>query len=80
MVVLIAFLILFGSKKIPEFAKGLGQAMKEFRKASTDVSNEIHNAMDQESVPPSPPSTPASSAKTQAVSGPTAPADTVPKS
>jgi sec-independent protein translocase protein TatA len=36
MVVLIVALVLFGSRKIPEFAKGLGQAVKEFKKASSD--------------------------------------------
>jgi sec-independent protein translocase protein TatA len=47
-IVLVAILILFGSKKIPEFAKGLGQGIKEFKKASSDVTNELHNAMEQE--------------------------------
>ncbi len=40
---MVVALVLFGSRKIPEFAKGLGQAIKEFKKASSDVSNEIHN-------------------------------------
>jgi TatA/E family protein of Tat protein translocase len=31
-VILLAFLILFGSKKIPEFAQALGKGMKEFKK------------------------------------------------
>jgi sec-independent protein translocase protein TatA len=43
--VLGAVLILFGAKKIPEFAKGLGQGMKEFKKASREVSEELENAM-----------------------------------
>jgi sec-independent protein translocase protein TatA len=30
--------VLFGSKKIPEFMKGIGQAIKEFRGASKDES------------------------------------------
>src|ERR1700753_2925983 len=34
--VLVAILILFGAKRIPEFAKGLGQGIKEFKKASSD--------------------------------------------
>jgi sec-independent protein translocase protein TatA len=75
MVVLIVALILFGSKKIPEFAKGLGQAMKEFKKASNDVSNEIHNAMNQETTTPPPPAKPQAAAPESA-----APAATVPKS
>jgi len=39
-------LILFGAKKLPELAKGLGQGIKEFKKATTEVSNEINSAMD----------------------------------
>jgi len=74
MVVMGAALVLFGSKKIPEFAKGLGQAMKEFKKASNDVSNEIHNAMNQEALPPSSPPRPQIAAESSA------PAATVPKS
>ena len=31
-VIAVAVLILFGSKKIPEFAKGLGQGIKEFKR------------------------------------------------
>jgi len=78
MVVMGAALVLFGSKKIPEFAKGLGQAMKEFKKASSDVSNEIHNAMNQETSPPPPPSLPP--ARTEVAHESAAPAATVPKS
>jgi sec-independent protein translocase protein TatA len=53
-IVLVAILVLFGAKKIPEFAKGLGQGIKEFKKASSDVTNEFHNAMNQETLPPPP--------------------------
>lgn len=53
-IVLVAILVLFGSKKIPEFAKGLGQGIKEFKKASSDVTSEFHNAMNQETPPPPP--------------------------
>jgi sec-independent protein translocase protein TatA len=74
MVVLVVALILFGSKRIPEFAKGIGQAMKEFKKASNDVSNEIHNAMNQETSPPPPPVRP------QIAQESSAPSDTVAKS
>jgi sec-independent protein translocase protein TatA len=70
-----AALILFGANKIPQFAKGLGQAIKEFKKASSDVSNEIHNAMHEEPTPPS--SLPA---KPQAAPETAAPVATVPKS
>jgi sec-independent protein translocase protein TatA len=52
--VLGAVLILFGAKKIPEFAKGLGQGMKEFKKASREVQDELENAMNTEAPPPPP--------------------------
>jgi sec-independent protein translocase protein TatA len=78
MVVLVVALILFGSKKIPEFAKGLGQAMKEFKKASNEVSNEIHNAMNQEISSPTPPPPPPARQLTAPESA--APVATVPKS
>ncbi|MSU21885.1 MAG: twin-arginine translocase TatA/TatE family subunit [Pedosphaera sp.] len=50
-------LILFGAKKIPEFAKGIGQGMKEFKKASREVSDELQSAMDVDSNPAPRPST-----------------------
>lgn len=34
---LVVVLVLFGARKIPEFAKGLGQGIKEFKKASKDT-------------------------------------------
>ncbi|HEX3720894.1 MAG TPA: twin-arginine translocase TatA/TatE family subunit [Verrucomicrobiae bacterium] len=74
--VLVAILILFGAKRIPEFAKGLGQGIREFKKASTDVTNEFHNAMNQEPTPPPPAPAP----KTLPPVEHTAPAATVPKS
>ena len=37
MVLAIAILILFGAKKIPEFARGLGQGIKEFKRASREA-------------------------------------------
>jgi sec-independent protein translocase protein TatA len=39
-VLLLALLILFGSKKLPELAKGLGQGLFEFRKRIDDESTE----------------------------------------
>lgn len=39
-VVLAILLVLFGGKKLPELAKGLGQALKELRKATKDDKEE----------------------------------------
>jgi len=35
-VLAVVVVVLFGAKKIPELMKGLGQGMKEFKKASKD--------------------------------------------
>jgi sec-independent protein translocase protein TatA len=45
-------LLLFGAKKLPELAKGLGQGIKEFKKATRDVTSEMHNAMEEHPTPP----------------------------
>lgn len=39
--ILLVVLILFGSKKIPELAQGLGKGIREFKKAMRDVEEEI---------------------------------------
>ncbi|MCO5252365.1 MAG: twin-arginine translocase TatA/TatE family subunit [Candidatus Kapabacteria bacterium] len=38
--ILLAILLLFGAKKIPELMKGLGSGIKEFKKASNDITND----------------------------------------
>jgi sec-independent protein translocase protein TatA len=50
--ILAAILILFGSKKLPELAKGLGQGIREFKKATREVTDEIQNAGDETPVQP----------------------------
>ena len=40
-IVALAVLLLFGSKKIPEMARGLGKGMREFRKAADDIKREL---------------------------------------
>ncbi len=42
--ILLVVLILFGAKKIPELAKGLGKGMSEFKKGLKEVENEIKDA------------------------------------
>ncbi|MBU2492754.1 MAG: twin-arginine translocase TatA/TatE family subunit [Bacteroidetes bacterium] len=39
--IVVAILILFGAKKIPEFAKGIGKGMREFKKAVKEVEDDI---------------------------------------
>jgi len=40
--ILFIILLLFGAKKLPELAKGLGKGIKEFKKASNEVTEEIN--------------------------------------
>ncbi len=44
--ILALVLILFGAKKLPELAKGLGTGIKEFKKATREVTDEISNSVD----------------------------------
>jgi sec-independent protein translocase protein TatA len=39
--ILLVILVFFGAKKLPELAKGLGQGIREFRKAAKDVQDEV---------------------------------------
>jgi sec-independent protein translocase protein TatA len=41
-------LLLFGAKRLPELAKGLGRSVKEFKKASTEAEEEIRQAAEAE--------------------------------
>ena len=43
-VVLFFIVMFFGSKKIPELAKGLGKAMREVKDASNEIKKEIRNS------------------------------------
>lgn len=47
-VIILAVLLLFGAKKIPELARGLGQGINEFRRASNDIKNEIERSKEEE--------------------------------
>lgn len=44
--ILAVVLVLFGAKKLPELARGLGQGIKEFKKATNEVTSEIQRAAD----------------------------------
>jgi sec-independent protein translocase protein TatA len=50
--ILAIVLVLFGAKKLPELAKGLGQGIKEFKKSSREIQDELNQAMDVDAPPP----------------------------
>jgi len=41
LVIMIVVLLLFGSKRLPDLARGIGKSMREFKKAAEDVKKEI---------------------------------------
>ncbi|MDZ7774030.1 MAG: twin-arginine translocase TatA/TatE family subunit [Balneolaceae bacterium] len=41
LIVALVFLLFFGAKRIPELARGIGQGINEFRKASDQIKKEI---------------------------------------
>lgn len=46
--ILIGVLILFGPKKLPELAQGLGKGLRQFRRAQQEFNDQITSAMREE--------------------------------
>ena len=41
LLVILVIIILFGGKKIPELARGLGKGLREFKKATREIKDEV---------------------------------------
>ena len=72
MLVLVVILVLFGARRIPEFAKGLGKGITEFKKASREVTDEIERAVEEPPPPPPPPKAPVANSSAENSSQPSA--------
>lgn len=48
--IVLAVLILFGGRKIPEFMRGIGRGIREFNDAKTNVKKEIEEGMTESEV------------------------------
>lgn len=46
--ILVVILLLFGAKRIPELAKGLGRGIREFKDATKEIKSDIENATKDE--------------------------------
>ena len=44
-------IIVFGGKKLPELARGLGLGLKEFKKAKQEITDEVKNVSDEVAEP-----------------------------
>jgi sec-independent protein translocase protein TatA len=51
-VIFLIILLLFGAKKLPQLARGLGKSMGEFKKAKDEFEHEITRAEDEVTTPP----------------------------
>lgn len=51
-ILLVIILVLFGAKKLPELARGMGSALKEFQKAKDEFSDELHTASKTDAAKP----------------------------
>ena len=45
--VILGIIILFGGKKLPELARGLGLGLREFKKAKQEIKDEVKNITDE---------------------------------
>ena len=45
--IILAVLILFGGRKIPEFMRGIGKGIREFNDAKNNVKREIEDGMNE---------------------------------
>ena len=45
--VILVIIILFGGKKLPELARGLGLGLREFKKAKQEIKDEVKNVTDE---------------------------------
>ena len=46
--IFLVVLLLFGAKRLPELTRSFGKSIKEFKKATSDIEDDIRTAMDEE--------------------------------
>lgn len=52
LLIFLAILLLFGAKRLPEIAQGMGKGIKEFKKAMKDTTDEIKSTIETDTKPP----------------------------
>ncbi|MEW5795842.1 MAG: twin-arginine translocase TatA/TatE family subunit [Candidatus Zixiibacteriota bacterium] len=52
LLIFLAILLLFGAKRLPELAQGLGKGIREFKRAMKDTGDEIKSPIDMQNKPP----------------------------
>ena len=54
LLIFLVVLLLFGAKKLPELARGMGKSIKEFKKATNEIEDDIRTAIDSPETPAKP--------------------------
>lgn len=54
LLIMFVILLLFGANRLPDLARGFGRAVREFKKATSGVEQEVRRAMAEPPPPPSP--------------------------
>lgn len=62
LIILVVVLLIFGPRRLPEMAKGLGQSVREFRKGIRDIKNDFEEGEKGDASSSTASSAPASSA------------------
>lgn len=48
LIILVVVLLVFGPRRLPEMAKGMGQAVREFRKGIRDMKDDIEKEVNKD--------------------------------
>lgn len=48
LLILLAILVIFGPKRLPEMGRSLGKAIREFKSAGKDIQNDLAKSMEEE--------------------------------
>lgn len=54
LLIMFIVLLLFGANRLPDLARGMGKAVREFKKATSGVEAEVRRAMEEPPPPPAP--------------------------
>jgi TatA/E family protein of Tat protein translocase len=54
LLIMFVVLLLFGANRLPDLARGMGKAIREFKKATSGVEQEVRRAMEDPPPPPAP--------------------------
>lgn len=51
LIIFLVLLLLFGGKKLPELARGLGKSLREFKKATHEIEDDFRSTINQAETP-----------------------------